>query len=33
MPKNYLRSKNEKVNITTEFCVFELVKGPNFRLN
>ena len=32
-PKSYFRSKNEKVNITTEFCVFELVKVANFRLN
>ena len=26
-------TKNEKVNITTEFCVFELVKLPNLSLN
>ena len=33
MPKKLFPSKNEKVNITSEFCVFELVEVPNFTLN
>ena len=32
-PKNYFRSKNKKGNITTEFCILEWVKVPNFNLN
>ena len=31
--KRYFWSKAEKVNIIIEFCVFELVYVPNFRLN
>ena len=31
--KGYFRSKTEKVNITIEFCIFELVQVPNFSLN
>ena len=29
----YFWSKTEKVNITIEFCIFELVGVPNFTLN
>ena len=31
--KRYFRSQAEKVNITIEFCIFELVYVPNFSLN
>ena len=31
--KQYSRSKIDKVNITNEFCIFELVYGPNSSLN
>ena len=31
-PKGYLQSKTEKVNITMEFSIFELVKMPSFIL-
>ena len=31
--KEYFWSKIEKVNITIEFCIFELVWVPNFRLD
>ena len=30
--KGYFRSENEKVNTTTEFCIFELVSVLNFNL-
>ena len=30
--KGYSPSKTEKVKITTEFCIFELVQLPNFSL-
>ena len=32
-PENYFQPKTEKVNITIEFCIFELVKVPYFSLN
>ena len=28
--KGYFQSKAEKLNITIEFCIFELVQEPNF---
>ena len=28
----YFQPKTEKVNITIEFCIFELVLSPNFSL-
>ena len=31
--KEYFRSTTEKVNITSEFCMFELVLLPNVNLN
>ena len=31
--KGYFRSKINKVNTTFEFCIFILIKVPNFRLN
>ena len=31
--KSYFRSKSEKLNMTMEFCILELVKVPNFSLN
>ena len=31
--KGYFQSKTEKVNSTTEFCIFKLVLVPNFSLN
>ena len=31
--EGYFQSKMEKVKITTEFCIFELVVGTNFRSN
>ena len=31
--KGCFRSKTEKVNITMEFCIFELVSVPNFSLH
>ena len=31
--KWYFQSKKEKVNITTEFCIFELAQVPNFNLH
>ena len=31
--KGYFQSKIEKVNITIELCLFELVQVPNFSLN
>ena len=31
--ERYFRSKTEKVNMIFEFCIFELLKVPNFSLN
>ena len=31
--KGYFQSKAEKLNITIEFCIFELVQVPNFKIN
>ena len=31
--KSYFKSKTEKVNITIEFCIFELVQLLTFTLN
>ena len=33
LPKGYFQSKTNKMNTTIEFCIFELVLVPNFRLN
>ena len=33
LPKWLFLVKNKKVDITMEFCIFELVKVPNFTLN
>ena len=33
LQKGYFRSKTEKVNITIEFCIFELAHVLNFSLN
>ena len=30
--KGYFWSKTQKVNIITEFCIFELIWVPNFRI-
>ena len=30
--KGYLQPKTEKLNTTSEFCMFELVQVPNFSL-